>query len=170
MRRILAALLLAAGLLVAPGSSPAVADDCFIKNVEDTFHAKINKRRTNNNRSKLTKDLALVRVARHHTGKMVSHGYLFHSGYDNGPTHSVGVHLTNWTALGENVGRGPHRSTDTKTVEALMQAFMDSPAHRAIILDSRWNYMGAGVKKTSNYMWVTLLFSDTNPGTTLHSC
>ena len=170
MRKYLGALLLTAGLLVAPGSAPAVADDCTIKSIEDTFHRKINDRRRNNNRSALTKVRPLVRVARHHTGKMVSHNDLFHSGYDNGPVHSVGAHLSNWTVIGENVGRAGNRATDKETAEVLMQMFMDSPTHRDNILGSRFNYMGAGVEKSNGLMYVTLLFSDTNPNTSLHSC
>lgn len=170
MRKFLGALLLAAGLLVVPGSSPAVADDCTIKSVEDIFHRKINDRRRNNNRGALTKVRPLVRVARHHTNKMVSHNDLFHSGFEWGPVHSVKVHLDNWSLLGENVGRAGNRATDKETAEVLMQLFMDSPAHRDNILESRFNYMGAGVEKANGLMYVTLLFTDTKPTTSLHAC
>jgi len=39
--------------------------------------------------------------------------------------------------LGENVGRGP-------TIEAVHQAFLHSPAHRANLLDARFQWIGTG--------------------------
>ncbi|HEX7095360.1 MAG TPA: CAP domain-containing protein [Acidimicrobiales bacterium] len=43
-----------------------------------------------------------------------------------------------WQKLGENVGRGP-------SLQAIQDAFMRSPGHRANILDPAWNSVGAGV-------------------------
>jgi uncharacterized protein YkwD len=43
-----------------------------------------------------------------------------------------------WWMLGENVGYGP-------SYEAIEAAFMNSPAHRANILNPEFNYAGTGV-------------------------
>jgi uncharacterized protein YkwD len=43
-----------------------------------------------------------------------------------------------WTKLGENVGRGP-------SIDAVYQGFLDSPGHRANLLDPTFNWVGTGV-------------------------
>lgn len=43
-----------------------------------------------------------------------------------------------WLVAGENVGRGT-------TVESLVEAFMESPTHRANVLDERFTHIGIGV-------------------------
>jgi uncharacterized protein YkwD len=48
-----------------------------------------------------------------------------------------------WFMLGENVGSGP-------SVEAVEVAFMNSPHHRANILNPEFNWAGAGVAVASN--------------------
>jgi uncharacterized protein YkwD len=42
-----------------------------------------------------------------------------------------------WTKLGENVGRGP-------SIDAVYDGFLQSPAHRANLLDSAFNWVGTG--------------------------
>ena len=49
----------------------------------------------------------------------------------------------NWTKLGENVGVGP-------TVDALMQAFINSPAHYRNLVDPEWNYIAVGVTRAAD--------------------
>jgi hypothetical protein len=44
----------------------------------------------------------------------------------------------NWLRAGENVGRGP-------TVPRVWQAFLDSPGHRANVLDPSYTVVGVGV-------------------------
>jgi uncharacterized protein YkwD len=46
-------------------------------------------------------------------------------------------------AIGENVGQGP-------SVDAVNAAFLQSPKHRANLLDPRWNWVGTGVARSSN--------------------
>jgi uncharacterized protein YkwD len=48
-----------------------------------------------------------------------------------------------WWMLGENVGSGP-------SIEAIEQAFMRSPGHRANILNPEFNWAGTGVSVSSN--------------------
>jgi uncharacterized protein YkwD len=58
-----------------------------------------------------------------------------------------------WTLLGENVGTGPN-SPD------LFTAFMNSPAHRANIMDSRFTKVGVGAYyKTDGSLWVVQMFA-----------
>ena len=48
-----------------------------------------------------------------------------------------------WWMLGENVGYGP-------SVEAIERAFMNSPGHRANILNPEFNWAGTGVAVSGN--------------------
>ena len=48
-----------------------------------------------------------------------------------------------WWMLGENVGSGP-------SADAIEQAFLNSPGHRANILNPEFNWAGAGVAVSSN--------------------
>lgn len=58
-----------------------------------------------------------------------------------------------WDLLGENVGAGA-------TIEAVQQAFLASPAHRANILDGRYNWVGTGVAKgADNRVYVVQVFA-----------
>jgi hypothetical protein len=74
-----------------------------------------------------------------------------------------------WRKLGENVGCGD------VSVEVLHQKFMDSPAHRANIMDPEFDSIGIGVVYDSaGMMWVTEQFMDVDqrvsqPTTTLVS-
>ena len=46
-------------------------------------------------------------------------------------------------SIGENVGYGP-------SVEAINAAFLQSPKHRANLLNPRWNWVGTGIARASN--------------------
>ena len=61
--------------------------------------------------------------------------------------------VTNWRFVGENVGY----ASDWKTV---MAAFMQSPGHRANILDRDFTEIGIGVVATSDRIWVTQVFRE----------
>lgn len=55
--------------------------------------------------------------------------------------------------LGENVGRGPG-------IEAIHIAFMDSPGHRANVLDPEYRWMGAGYARTPDgVVYVAVVFA-----------
>ncbi len=58
-----------------------------------------------------------------------------------------------WTGLGENVGYG----SSVAQVEA---AYMNSPAHRANILNSRFNWVGVGVAWNNGRVYVVQEFMD----------
>lgn len=53
-----------------------------------------------------------------------------------------------WRSLGENVGYG-------SSIEAVERAYMSSPAHRANILASKWDYVGVGAAQSGG-RWYTV--------------
>jgi uncharacterized protein YkwD len=67
-------------------------------------------------------------------GQLAQSGHLAHSTLADGMP-------SGWSKLGENVGRGP-------SLDAVMQGFLDSPAHRANLLDPAYNWVGTGVSST----------------------
>jgi uncharacterized protein YkwD len=57
-----------------------------------------------------------------------------------------------WRVLGENVGRG-------YSLDQVQTAFMNSPAHRANILDPRFDTVGVGVTRDANgQYWIVQEF------------
>ncbi|MFA9429323.1 CAP domain-containing protein [Egicoccus sp. AB-alg2] len=70
-------------------------------------------------------------VARDHAMRMCTRDRLYHN-------PNLTKEVRNWRSVGENVGRGT-------TIDRLNRAFMDSPGHRANVLDKRWTQYGVGV-------------------------
>ena len=84
--------------------------------------------------------------------------------------HLAGVHLLShnlrlgtqleshgsyyWTTYGENVGM----SATTPGADALFRAYMNSPAHRANILDRTFRYVGVWTKRSGGHRWNTIDF------------
>jgi hypothetical protein len=78
---------------------------------------------------------------------------------------SLTSQVQNWQAVGENVGEGP-------TVSDIHNAFMQSPEHRANILDHDFTQVGVGVSVDKNgIIWVTEDFRQPMGGgtTTTHT-
>jgi uncharacterized protein YkwD len=60
----------------------------------------------------------------------------------------------NWTTYGENVGA----VASVDGADALFHAYMNSPAHRANILDPSYKYVGVWTKKGGGLRWNTIDF------------
>lgn len=104
---------------------------------EAQFVSRINSLRASKGLRQLQVDGELVGVARRWTDKMVADGQISHN-------PNLGSQVSgNWTKLGENVGVG-------RSVDSLMQAFIDSPAHYRNLVDPDWNYVGVGVSYGSD--------------------
>ena len=123
---------------------------------EQEFHAKINQERERREIPRLRLDPELSKVAERHSYEMREAGRLYHT-----PEDKLRNRVTRWEILGENVGVGA-------SADSLHRAFMDSDAHRRIILHRPFNYVGVGVKLDGDRMWVTVIFEAyLDPGTTL---
>ena len=86
----------------------------------------------------------LVRVARAWASKMASQSKLYHN-------PQLTSDVNNWRWVGENVGYGP----DALTVHV---AFMNSPGHRANILDRDFTEVGVGAVVRNGRVWVAEVF------------
>lgn len=82
-----------------------------------------------------------------HSTDMVSHGYFAHRSADGGSFVSR-IASTGWLrgrrgwALGEDLGWG---TGDLGTPQGIVNAWMASPPHRAILLDARYSVVGIGI-------------------------
>lgn len=143
--RTLVLVLLVLGLVATSAgatSAPALADS----GREASFVAKLNAERTERGLPALTVDGGLTTVARSWSGTMGGQGTLYHN-------PDLGAQVSGWEAVGENVGRGP-------SVDAIHAALMDSPGHRANILNERWTQVGIGVTIHGGQVWVTQVFRE----------
>jgi hypothetical protein len=141
MRKIALAVGLAVMTVVgslAWGAAPAAAD----AGVEGEFVSLTNGERS----SALTVHAELTSIARRWSAKMAADNRLAHN-----PNLANEV-TADWEKLGENVGTGDN-------ARQIHDAFMNSPAHRANIVDPAFTYVGIGVVRGGDgRIWVTEVF------------
>jgi hypothetical protein len=137
---LLSALLLMASLAVTATPAHAAIDS----GAEAEFVKLVNGERAKKGLGQLRVASDLVKVARRHSQDMAAQNRLHHN-------PDLGDDVDNWKRLAENVGRGP-------SVSSLHKAFMDSPGHRANILDGKVTEIGIGVEVRNGIVWVTEVF------------
>lgn len=132
-------LALVAGTVIAP---VAGAD----AGAESDFVARINNARAGRGLGPLQVDGELTGIARRWSQRMADEQRLSHN-----PNLSREV-THDWEKLAENVGFGPDPGT-------IHDAFMNSSAHRANILDGALTHVGVGVVVDgAGQLWVTEVF------------
>lgn len=148
---------LTVGLLAAPPAGPpaAQATTRAERDAELEFLALTNIARARAGLGMLPMRGDIQRVARQHSGRMASQNRLHHN-----PNFSS--QITGWQVVAENVGFGPN-------VERIHQALMDSPTHRANILDPRLTEAGYGVVIRNGRIWVTQNFRRPRSGASAQS-
>lgn len=112
---------------------------------ESCFTSRINGARERAGLSPYETNADLAGIARTHSQKMAESGTIYHS------TNLASVAPRGWKSLGENVGMGP-------TCDAIHNAFMNSPSHRANVLEPKFAFVGVGVVIASNTIFVTEVF------------
>jgi hypothetical protein len=140
LRRLSAfAIALIAALSVLVVAAPADASSA------GSFVSSINAARRAAGRPALSFRSDLAGVAYRQSQRMARKDSLYHN-------PNLGRDVRGWQAVGENVGRGGDSAS-------LHQAFMNSPTHRANILDRDFTEVGVGVVIDGNgIMWVTEVF------------
>ncbi len=113
---------------------------------EASFVQLVNQERAARGLAPLAVADDLVAVARRHSGRMADADDLHHN-------PSLATEVSDWQKVGENVGRGP-------SVDPIHTAFMESPGHRANILDGDWTQIGIGVVVRDGTVWVTEVFRE----------
>jgi uncharacterized protein YkwD len=82
---------------------------------------------------------------------MARAGELYHT---SDPAHFY-LHGIHWSTWGENVGY------TAGSVDDMQQAFMDSPPHKANILNGAFRHVAIGAVRVDGYLWVTVFFYGT---------
>jgi hypothetical protein len=127
------------GVAVLTDRASAYADTA---SMESQFIAAMNAARQANGQQPYAVAYDLTSVARSHSQQMASRHSLYHN-------PNLTTDVSNWQAVGENVGEGPD-------VQDIHDAFMRSPEHRANILDHDFTQVGVGVSVDGDgTIWVT---------------
>lgn len=104
---------------------------------------RINEARANHGLPRLRVSADLASYARAHSVSMLRHRTLFH-------TSNFGV-LCCWSSISENVGYD-------SSARRVHRALMNSPSHRANILDPTKKAVGVGIARADGDIWVTQIF------------
>ncbi|GAU66515.1 putative RNA polymerase ECF-type sigma factor [Streptomyces sp. NBRC 110611] len=114
----------------------------------------VNAQRAEHGCGPLTIDLRLQRAAQAHSDDMAARDY-----YDHNTPEGVdpGTRITNagfrWSSWAENIFKSP------KDPATALEGWMDSPGHRANILNCSYKSTGVGVNLSSNGPWWTQEFA-----------
>lgn len=134
MRRILTLTITAFALFAALFPTAAEAQSAPVRDygMEAAFIQSVNAQRAAYGLPALTANASMGEAAASWALSMASGDFLAHAGDITGGIPA------GWSKAGENVGRG-------KSVDSLTTAFMNSPSHRAAILDPEFELIGVGV-------------------------
>lgn len=154
----LAALVLAAALAVAPAPAAAqgqcantatAATAAPADQVEDAVRCLVNVTRASHGLRALHASARLDRAAAGHSADMVRRRYFEHVS-PSGATVTDRVKRTGYLsgtrdwAVGEDIGWG---TGEFATPAAIVDAWMNSPPHRAVILSRKYHEAGVGVTR-----------------------
>jgi uncharacterized protein YkwD len=135
-----------AGLV--PGTPAVAAGGGRYKDRHAMFVATNDSRQTHD-RKRVAIDREISRIAKHHSAWMARTGKLVHT-KDPGGAYLKGV---NWRCWGENI------AVSGQTVPEIEKAFMQSPDHRANILNTCFRHVAIGtVRDDAGALWVTVFF------------
>jgi len=143
LTRLFAAVVLAGAVTTTVATvAPTAAFADTSASMESQFVAKMNAARQSAGLRPYSVASDLTSVARQHSAQMASKQELYHN-------PNLTSQVQNWQAVGENVGEGP-------TVSDIHNAFMQSPEHKANILDHDFTQVGVGVVvDKQGIIWVT---------------
>ncbi|MFE5622729.1 CAP domain-containing protein [Streptomyces virginiae] len=120
---------------------------------ESAVLALVNKERAAAGCGALTTNSKLSAAARGYSDTMARAGVMSHTGPDGSTmTSRVEAAGYKWSNLGENIARGQ------ADADAVMKAWMNSPGHRANILNCAFKEIGIGVHKGDGGPWWTQNF------------
>ncbi|WNM30460.1 sigma-70 family RNA polymerase sigma factor [Streptomyces sp. Li-HN-5-11] len=112
--------------------------------------ALVNRERSAAGCAPLTEDAELDSAARGQSDDMAARDFFDHTNPDGaGPGERITAAGYRWSAYGENIAKGQ------QTPESVMTSWMNSPGHRANILNCAFKNIGVGVHKGSGGPWWT---------------
>ncbi|MEU0008748.1 sigma-70 family RNA polymerase sigma factor [Streptomyces sp. NPDC006314] len=112
--------------------------------------ALVNKERAAVGCGPLTEDRQLEEAAQSHSDDMAARTFFDHTNPDGAdPARRITEAGYRWSTEGENIAQGQ------QTAEAVMESWMNSPGHRANILNCSFKDIGVGVHKGAGGPWWT---------------
>lgn len=140
--------------LIYPGqiiNIPSVSSS--VASFESEVVRLVNAERSKAGLAPLTQDWQLSRVARYKSQDMKDLGYFSHTSPTYGsPFEMMKSFGITYRTAGENIAKG------YSTPEAVVKAWMNSPGHRANILNSSYTHLGVGYVAQGSY-WTQMFIS-----------
>jgi uncharacterized protein YkwD len=122
-----------------PPTQPATTSSGILSESESRVLTIVNKRRAEAGCTALKPNAKLTRAARKHSRHMERTGEFGHSGIGDGDMQSrVEAQGYAWSRLGENIAWG------YPSARAVMRGWMNSPGHKANILNCSFRQIGIG--------------------------
>ena len=135
------------GLVTAPQAGAAPAPKVTLNAAQTDAKNALNADRKAHGLPVLGSQADAQAKAQAWANKLANEQTIYHS------TLTDGIH-TRWCSIGENVGYGP-------TVRTVEVAYMNSPKHRANILNTKWNGIGVGVATNNGITYTVQVFIKT---------
>lgn len=137
--------------LIYPGQVITIPDkDTFVENYEKEVVSIINEIRLKNGLGKLNENWELSRVARFKSLDMSNYNYFSHTSPTYGSPFDMMKNFgISYRYAAENIAKG--QSTPQKVVNA----WMNSPGHKANILNPKFTKIGVGYVKDKN-IWTQM--------------
>jgi len=147
------------------GSSIPLGINYTEAEVEELIIVLVNAERQQYDLSTLSEDSLLTSLAREHSISMVENGFFGHERYPG--ERPLSYNMSPGTIRGENLAKmptrqmipGPYLSLQ-EVCEWAVSGWMDSPGHRANILEPRYTETGVGVSFSDgwDYLYITQIF------------
>lgn len=131
--------------LIYPGQKISIPEAAPLATLEDEVIRLCNIQRSRNGLPALTKNWQVSRVARYKSQDMINRNYFSHTSPTYGsPFKMMESFGIRFSAGGENIAYGQ------RTPQEVVNAWMNSPGHRANILSRSFTQIGVGAAKKSN--------------------
>lgn len=131
--------------LIYVGQKITIPVGAPLASLEDEVIRLVNVQRVNNGLQPLQKHWEASRVARYKSQDMINKKYFAHISPTYGsPFKMLEDFGLRFSAAGENIAYGQ------RTPQEVMNAWMNSPGHRANILSKTYTHIGVGAAKASN--------------------
>ncbi|MEU8651560.1 sigma-70 family RNA polymerase sigma factor [Streptomyces sp. NPDC048737] len=141
----------------APAPKPAASRTPVAQSAPSGLGAQVialvNEERAAAGCGPLTDDAKLRDAAQGHSEDMAARGFFDHTDPDGGdPGKRITAAGYRWSTYGENIAKGQ------QTAESVMTSWMNSPGHRANILNCAFKNIGVGIHDGSGGPWWTQNF------------
>jgi uncharacterized YkwD family protein/spore coat assembly protein SafA len=131
--------------MIYPGQQLTIPTMNDIKAIENKVVDLVNQVRVSSGLPPLVNDWQLARVARYKASDMMTQNYFSHTSPTYGsPFNMMETFGLKFSAAGENIAMGQ------KTPQEVMNAWMNSPGHRANILSRNYTHVGVGFARDSS--------------------